>query len=122
MASPTQEPQSDLDKLPKDIGSEPVAVSSNVAGALPDSGSSNSLYRASTTLLVHSGHRIRDYELLELLGQGGMGSVWKARHTRLKKLVALKLLPHEKTSDAAAVARFHREMEAVGALKHPHII
>ena len=93
-----------------------------MAVVLPDSRSSNSLYRASTTLLVHSGHRIRDYELLELLGQGGMGSVWKARHTRLKKLVALKLLPHEKTSDAAAVARFHREMEAVGALKHLHII
>ena len=69
-----------------------------------------------------AGQRIRDYEFLELLGQGGMGSVWKAKHTRLKKFVAVKLLPQDKTSDAAAVARFNREMEAVGALKHPHII
>ena len=67
------------------------------------------------------GQRIRDYELLELIGQGGMGSVWKAKHTRLKKFVAVKLLPQEKTSDEAAVARFNREMEAVGQLKHPHI-
>ena len=51
-----------------------------------------------------------------------MGSVWKAKHTRLKKFVALKLLPQEKTADLAAVARFNREMEAVGALRHPHII
>ena len=68
------------------------------------------------------GQRIRDYELLELIGQGGMGSVWKAKHTRLKKFVAVKLLPQDKTSDTAAVARFNREMEAVGALRHPHII
>ena len=51
-----------------------------------------------------------------------MGSVWKAKHTRLKKFVALKLLPQETTSDVAAIARFNRKMEAVGALKHPHII
>ena len=71
------------------------------------------------TPVAAPGQRIRDYELLELLGQGGMGSVWKAKHTRLNKFVALKLLPQEKTSDEAAVARFNREMEAVGALKHP---
>ena len=69
------------------------------------------------SLTANVGRRIRDYELLELLGQGGMGSVWKAKHTRLKKFVALKLLPQDRTSDAAAVAaavaRFNREMEAV---------
>ncbi len=73
-------------------------------------------------LKAAAGQRIRDYDLLELLGQGGMGSVWKAKHTRLKKFVAVKLLPQEKTSDVAAVARFNREMEAVGQLRHPHII
>ena len=71
---------------------------------------------------IGAGSRIRDYELIQMLGQGGMGSVWKAKHTRLKKFVALKLLPQEKTADLAAVARFNREMEAVGALRHPHII
>lgn len=77
---------------------------------------------SSASQSANIGRRIRDYELLELLGQGGMGSVWKAKHTRLKRMVALKLLPPERMSDAAAVARFHREMEAVGQLRHPHII
>ena len=65
---------------------------------------------------------VRDYELIGLLGQGGMGAVYKARHRRLKRVVALKVLPASRTQDAAAVARFHREMEAVGRLDHPHIV
>ena len=63
-----------------------------------------------------------DYRLLEKLGQGGMGTVYKAEHTRLGKHVAVKLLAAESTSDPAAVARFQREMKAVGQLQHPNII
>ncbi|MDX1947437.1 MAG: protein kinase [Pirellulaceae bacterium] len=66
--------------------------------------------------------RIREYELLSLLGEGGMGAVYLARHTRLDKQVALKLLPRDRTQDAAAVARFAREMRAVGKLDHPNIV
>jgi serine/threonine protein kinase len=62
------------------------------------------------------------YELIEMLGQGGMGTVWKARHTKLDKLVALKLLPPHLMSDADAVNRFEREMKAVGKLEHAHIV
>lgn len=62
------------------------------------------------------------YELLEKLGQGGMGAVWKARHTKLDKLVAVKLLPPHLTLDAEAVSRLEREMKAVGKLEHPHIV
>jgi tRNA A-37 threonylcarbamoyl transferase component Bud32 len=62
------------------------------------------------------------YALLEKLGEGGMGTVYKALHVRLKRQVALKVLPRERMNDPAAVARFHQEMEAVGKLDHPHII
>jgi serine/threonine protein kinase len=66
--------------------------------------------------------QLRDYQLLEKLGQGGMGAVYKARHVRLDKIVALKVLPAERMQDAGAVARFQREMRAVGHLDHPHIV
>lgn len=65
---------------------------------------------------------IRDYQLLEKLGAGGMGTVYKARHQRLKRTVALKVLPPDRTRDKRAVARFEREMEAVGQLEHPNIV
>jgi hypothetical protein len=51
-----------------------------------------------------------------------MGVVYRALHTRLRRVVALKVLPAERTRDAGAVARFEREMEAVGRLEHPHIV
>lgn len=66
--------------------------------------------------------RLREYELLEKLGEGGMGAVYKARHTRLDKIVAVKMLPSQRMQDQAAVARFDREMRAVGKLDHPHIV
>ncbi len=65
---------------------------------------------------------IGQYKLLAKLGQGGMGAVYKALHTRLNRLVALKVLPAERLQDAAAIARFDREMRAVGALAHENIV
>ena len=65
---------------------------------------------------------VREYRLLKKIGQGGMGAVYKAMHTRLKRVVAIKLLPEERMHDEAAVRRFAREMEAVGKLEHPHIV
>ena len=66
--------------------------------------------------------RIREYELLEKIGQGGMGSVYKARHMRLDRIVALKVLPPESTRNEQVVARFQNEMRAVGALDHENIV
>jgi hypothetical protein len=66
--------------------------------------------------------QLGQYELVERLGQGGMGTVYKAFHTRLKRPVALKLLPRDRLQDAQAVARFQREMEAIGRLDHPHLV
>ncbi|MCA9223825.1 MAG: protein kinase, partial [Planctomycetales bacterium] len=66
--------------------------------------------------------RIRDYELLERIGQGAIGVVFRARHTHLNKLVAIKLLMKRTGDDEAVEARFQREMRAVGGLEHPHIV
>jgi WD40 repeat protein/tRNA A-37 threonylcarbamoyl transferase component Bud32 len=62
------------------------------------------------------------YQLLEPIGQGGMGTVYKAVHTLLKRTVAVKVLPPNRLKDAQAVSRFRREIEAAGRLDHPHIV
>ena len=63
-----------------------------------------------------------EYQLLQRLGSGGMGTVYKALHTKLGRVVALKVLTRARTHDPAAVARFEREMQAVGQLDHRHIV
>jgi WD40 repeat protein/serine/threonine protein kinase len=66
--------------------------------------------------------KLRDYDLLEKLGEGGMGAVYKARHARLDRVVAIKVLPQDRTRDKRAVARFDREMKAVGRFEHENIV
>ena len=66
--------------------------------------------------------QLRDYRLLEPLGRGGMGSVYRAVHTRLEKEVAIKIIANDRMCDPQAVARFEREMKAVGKLDHPNIV
>jgi serine/threonine protein kinase len=65
--------------------------------------------------------RLGPYEVLGLLGKGGMGAVYKARHTELGKLVAIKVLPVERV-DEANIARFKKEVRALGKLDHPNIV
>ncbi|MEO8496787.1 MAG: serine/threonine-protein kinase, partial [Planctomycetota bacterium] len=61
-------------------------------------------------------------EILELLGKGGMGAVYKARQPRLDRLVALKILPHEISHDPAFAERFEREARALAKFSHPRIV
>src|SRR5690349_9543089 len=68
-----------------------------------------------------SGFRVGAYEILSVLGAGGMGEVYRATDTVLKRQVALKVLPPEVANDPERVARFQREAEVLASLNHPNI-
>jgi serine/threonine protein kinase len=67
------------------------------------------------------GTRLGHYEVLALLGEGGMGEVYRGRDTRLDRIVAVKVIPHALSSDPLRRQRFEREGRAISALQHPNI-
>ncbi|MCG6928544.1 MAG: serine/threonine protein kinase, partial [Acidobacteria bacterium] len=73
-------------------------------------------------MALPAGTRLGPYEILEPLGAGGMGEVYRARDPRLKRDVALKVLPAELASQPERLERFQREAETLAALNHPHIV
>ncbi len=70
---------------------------------------------------LSAGTRLGPYEILAPIGKGGMGEVYRARDTKLKREVAIKILPEEFARDPDRMARFHREAELLAALNHPNI-
>src|SRR3977135_997571 len=73
-------------------------------------------------MALAAGVRVGPYEILALLGAGGMGEVYKARDTRLQRVIALKTLPAEKVADAEGKRRFLVEAQAASILNHPNIV
>ena len=70
---------------------------------------------------VTIGSRLGSYEITAPLGAGGMGEVYRARDTKLKREVAIKVLPDEFSRDPERILRFRREAEVLATLNHPHI-
>jgi len=96
---------------PPDVLAAAMANVGNPWNSLPESPSEQ-----------HVTEAVRDYELLAQLGSGGMGTVYKAVHRKLQRVVALKLLPARRLQHRDAVGRFEREMQAIGRLDHPAIV
>ena len=71
---------------------------------------------------LNRGHKLGHFEMLELIGRGGMGDVYRARDPHLKRDVAVKILPAEFGRDAARVTRFEREARASSSLNHSNIL
>jgi Tol biopolymer transport system component len=71
---------------------------------------------------LSAGAKLGNFETVELIGRGGMGEVYRARDSRLKRDVAIKVLPAELSRDPDRIARFEREARSAGALNHPNIV
>jgi serine/threonine protein kinase len=109
---------------PSDLGilqplTEPVVAGGVLAGAADlDVGSA----RDEAQMTLETGTELDQYRLVERIGEGGMGIVWKALDTTLDRHVAIKVLPENLVRDEEFLARFEREAKAVAALSHPNIV
>ncbi len=70
---------------------------------------------------LEAGSRLGHYDVTALIGEGGMGQVYQATDTKLKRQVALKILPEAFSADPDRLSRFQREAEVLASLNHPNI-
>jgi len=96
--------------------------SPKVASALPGNETRSSSRFGRGGSVAQEVVMLRDYRILELIGQGGMGSVYRAMHVRLQKQVALKTLKMERVNSPEAIQRFTREMRLLAKLDHVNIV
>lgn len=68
------------------------------------------------------GTRVGPYEIVAVVGAGGMGEVYRARYTRLERIVAIKILPESFASDRERLERFQQEARILSALNHPNLM
>src|SRR5262249_34847927 len=78
-------------------------------------------YNPPAIMALTIGTQLGSHEIIELLGKGGMGEVYRAKDLKLKRDVAIKILPEEFSRDADRVSRFQREAEILASLNHPNI-
>jgi len=71
-------------------------------------------------LSLEAGHKLAHYEILEPIGKGGMGEVYRARDSKLDRDVAVKVVPEEFSNDGERLARFEREAKLLASLNHPN--
>ena len=103
-----------------DTDSGGLCSACTLKGALGAHGKS-ALQSRPPTMTLRAGTRLGPYEVLSQLGAGGMGEVYRARDSRLDRIVALKVLPGDFADDPERRERFEREARAASRLNHPHI-
>jgi hypothetical protein len=105
----------------KELAREVASLLADESGAAQFLESKDGQVGNLSQMRLPAGERVGPYVVLEFVGAGGMGEVYKVRDTRLDRIVAMKLLPKSSSIDPAALERFQREARAASALNHPRI-
>jgi serine/threonine protein kinase len=112
----------DLNKARESISENGAPDGESAARKLVASGQLTPFQAEAVSERRFDGLLIGNYEVLDRLGQGGMGTVFKARHRRMRRIVAIKVLSRDVAQDERFIKRFQREVEAVARLSHPNIV